>query len=145
MRAARSALPGPPLRARGDDGAGGRPLSSGCLGNRPLSDSRPPEPPRAGPGVPPVAARPRPGVASCLVHEVGHQAAALLGLVESLRLELQRMQRERPAAERPAWTLWERWTSEIVADFWAIGKVGIASTLGLIGVVSLPRWFVFRM
>ena len=26
-----------------------------------------------------------------------------------------------------------------------IGKVGIASTLGLIGVVSLPRWFVFRM
>jgi hypothetical protein len=85
------------------------------------------------------------GIASSLVHEVGHQAAALFGLVQSLRLDLQRMQRERPASEQQAWKLWERWISEIVADFWAIGKVGISSTLGLIGVVSLPRWFVFRM
>lgn len=85
------------------------------------------------------------GIASSLVHEVGHQAAALLGLVESLRRALQSAQGSAPAHERPAWRLWERWISEIVADCWAIGKVGIASTLGLIGIVSLPRWFVFRM
>ncbi|MCU1349291.1 MAG: hypothetical protein JWO56_2321, partial [Acidobacteria bacterium] len=40
---------------------------------------------------------------------------------------------------------WERWISEIVADFWAVAKVGIAATQGLIGVVSLPRAFVFRI
>jgi hypothetical protein len=82
------------------------------------------------------------GVASSLVHEVGHQAAALLSLVNSLRPVLQGLQR---GAERVAWELWERWISEIVADFWSVARVGIASTLGLIGVVSLPQAFVFRM
>lgn len=85
------------------------------------------------------------GIASSLVHEVGHQAAALLGLVESLRAALQRAQASCPPAERQAWKLYERWISEIVADFWAVAKVGISSTLGLIGIVSLPRWFVFRI
>jgi hypothetical protein len=85
------------------------------------------------------------GIASSLVHEVGHQAAALLGLVESLRPTLQEVQRQAPVSERIAWQLWERWISEIVADFWAIAKVGITSTLGLIGIVSLPRPFVFRV
>src|SRR5207253_206678 len=33
---------------------------------------------------------------------------------------------------------------EIVSDFWSVARVGIASTLGLIGVVSLPRPFIFR-
>src|SRR4029077_7268596 len=66
-------------------------------------------------------------------------------LVESLRPALQLAQSQAPPNERPAWHLWERWISEIVADFWAISKVGISSTLGLIGIVSLPRWFVFRM
>ena len=47
--------------------------------------------------------------------------------------------------ERAAWGFWERWISEIVADFWSIAKIGIGSTLGLIGVVSLPSWFVFRV
>ena len=41
--------------------------------------------------------------------------------------------------------LWERWISEIVSDFWSIARVGVVSTLGLIGVVSLPRPFVFRI
>ena len=85
------------------------------------------------------------GVASSLVHEVGHQAAALLHLVESLRPALQRIREASPPEEQPAWRMWERWISEIVADFWAIAKVGIASTLGLIGIVSLPRPFVFRV
>ncbi|MGE4183021.1 MAG: hypothetical protein AB7J34_24640, partial [Limisphaerales bacterium] len=44
-----------------------------------------------------------------------------------------------------AWRFLERWISEIVADFWAIARVGIASTTGLIAVVSLPRAFVFRV
>ena len=49
------------------------------------------------------------------------------------------------ATELVAWQLWERWISEIVADFWSVARVGIAATLGLIGVVSLPRAFVFRI
>ena len=84
------------------------------------------------------------GIASSLVHEVGHQAAALLDLVDSLRPALRRMQRDAAPAQL-AWKLWERWISEIVADFWSVARVGIAATLGLIGVVSLPRAFVFRM
>ena len=83
------------------------------------------------------------GIASSLVHETGHQAAALLGLVPSLRQVLQNKQ---SAVHEPLpWRLWERWISEIIADCWSIARVGVASTLGLIGVVSLPRPFVFRI
>jgi hypothetical protein len=83
------------------------------------------------------------GIASSLVHETGHQAAALLGLVPSLRQVLQDKQR---AVQQPMpWRLWERWISEIVADCWSVARVGVVSTLGLIGVVSLPRPFVFRI
>ncbi len=84
------------------------------------------------------------GVASSLVHEVGHQAAALLDLVGSLRPILQGLQRG-TSADRVAWALWERWISEIVADLWSVARVGIGSTQGLINVVSLPRPFVFRV
>ncbi len=84
------------------------------------------------------------GIASSLIHEVGHQAAALLDLVNSLRPLLRGMQRA-PGAGRTAWQLWERWISEIVADFWSVARVGIASTCGLMGVVGLPRPFVFRV
>jgi len=84
------------------------------------------------------------GIASSLIHEVGHQAAALLGLVESLRPE---MRRKRAAGGRDAeaWRYWDRWISEIVADFWSVARVGVGSTMGLMGVVSLPRVFVFRI
>jgi hypothetical protein len=44
-----------------------------------------------------------------------------------------------------AWGFWERWISEIVADFWSVARIGIGSTLGLMAVVSLPRAFVFRI
>lgn len=84
------------------------------------------------------------GIASSLVHEVGHQGAALLDLVNAIRPAL----RARAASAgrlADAWRLWERWISEIVADFWSVGRVGVASTAGLIGVVSLPRAFVFRV
>jgi hypothetical protein len=86
------------------------------------------------------------GIASSLYHEVGHQGAALLGLADSLRDVLNRRTLAgRTMLERTAWTLWARWISEIVADLWAIGRVGITSTLGLLGVVSLPSYFVFRL
>jgi hypothetical protein len=85
------------------------------------------------------------GIASSLVHEVGHQGAALLGLVESLGPALARSEAASAPADRVAWRLWARWISEILADFWSVAKLGVASTLGLIGVVSLPRWFVFRL
>ncbi len=84
------------------------------------------------------------GIASSLFHEVGHQAAALLGLVESLRPQLA-AKSESGSAEAPAWRFWERWVSEIVADLWSVARAGVASTVGLMAVVSLPRPFVFRL
>jgi hypothetical protein len=83
------------------------------------------------------------GIASSLVHEVGHQAAALLDLVNSLRPTMQGLQIG-GMEQQTVWRLWERWISEIVADLWSVARVGIAAPLGLIGVVSLPRVFVFR-
>jgi hypothetical protein len=83
------------------------------------------------------------GIASSLVHEVGHQGAALLGLVESLRTDIARRVPRDPRVESP-WRSWERTVSECVADFWSVAKLGISSTLGLLAVVSLPRYFVFR-
>ncbi len=85
------------------------------------------------------------GIGSSLVHEVGHQGAALLGLVESLRSAVVTAGATGHHDERRAWDLWERWVSEVVADFWSIAKIGVGSTLGLIGLVSLPRSFVFRL
>jgi hypothetical protein len=86
------------------------------------------------------------GIAASLVHEVGHQGAALLDLVATLREALKARQARTPAGiERRAWELWERWISEIVADFWSVATLGVAATQGLMGVVSLPRAFVFRI
>lgn len=83
------------------------------------------------------------GIASSLIHEVGHQGAQLLGLVNSLRPVLRA--RQSRADDPLVWQLWERWISEIVSDFWSVARIGVVSTLGLIGVVSLPRPFVFRI
>jgi hypothetical protein len=85
------------------------------------------------------------GIASSLVHEVGHQGSALLNLVGSLGPTLRGKQHQDDGPHQLAWRLWERWISEILADFWAIAKVGITSTLGLMGIVSLPAAFVFRI
>ncbi|MDM0112025.1 hypothetical protein QTI66_07685 [Variovorax sp. J22R133] len=84
------------------------------------------------------------GIASSLVHEVGHQAAALLDLVASLRPVLRGLQHG-AGPNAMAWQLFERWISEIVADFWSVARIGIAAPMGLIAVVSLPRAFVFRL
>ncbi len=84
------------------------------------------------------------GVASSLVHEVGHQGAALLGLVESLKADLGRRAEESDVLEASVWSTYQGWVSEIMADAWSVGTLGISSTLGLLAVVSLPRFFVFR-
>jgi hypothetical protein len=81
-------------------------------------------------------------VASSLVHEVGHQAAAMLSLLPAMRAELRQAL---CAVQHSAWRLWDRWLGEVVADFWAVARVGVAATLGLFGVLSLPRAFVFRI
>jgi hypothetical protein len=81
------------------------------------------------------------GIASSLIHEVGHQGAAQLGLVESLRGELVKAARANP---KGGWSVWYQWISEIVADCWSVGTLGITSTVGLLAVVSLPNVFVFR-
>jgi hypothetical protein len=82
------------------------------------------------------------GIGASLIHEVGHQVAALLDIVRPLRLRLRSLGTRTNASH---WTVWERWISEIVADFWAVGVLGIGGTIGLMQVVSLPRPFVFRM
>jgi hypothetical protein len=84
------------------------------------------------------------GVASSLIHEVGHQGAALIDLVNSIRPLLAGMRGSRHAGVN-AWDYWERWISEIVADFWSVATLGIGATVGLMAVVSLPRAFVFRI
>lgn len=84
------------------------------------------------------------GIASSLVHEVGHQGAALLDLVPSLQPLLAALART-GGPDDGAWRLWGRWISEIIADLWSIARLGVTSTLGLMGVMSLPRPFVFRI
>jgi hypothetical protein len=84
------------------------------------------------------------GVASSLVHEVGHQAAALLDLVRSIRPILRGLQRN-GGVEGAGWQYWDRCISEILADFWSVARVGVTSTLGLMAAVTLPRYFVFRL
>ena len=78
------------------------------------------------------------GIASSLIHEVGHQGAALLDLVNSLRPVLPGLQRER-RSEREAWAPQSTGISEIVAEGGSVARLGISSTIGLKGVVSLPR------
>jgi hypothetical protein len=64
--------------------------------------------------------------------------------MDSLRPALRE---KRPAGgpQRLTWLLWERWLSEILADFWSVARVGITAPLGLMSVLSLPRAFVFRV
>jgi hypothetical protein len=83
-------------------------------------------------------------IASSLIHEVGHQAAALLNLVESVRSVLRTLARG-ARQETMAWRLWDRWISEILADFWAVARLGIGGSIGLMAVLSLPRPFMFRI
>ncbi len=84
------------------------------------------------------------GIAASLIHEVGHQAAESLELTKSLKLELGK-KIATSTKNRIAWQHYERWISEILADCWAMGHLGISATLGLMGVVTLPKYFQFRL
>jgi hypothetical protein len=84
------------------------------------------------------------GIASSLIHEVGHQAAALLKLAESIRPLLRGLQRN-GEEDGAVWRYWDRCLPEILADFWSVARLGLTSTLGLMSVVTLPRYFVFRL
>lgn len=83
------------------------------------------------------------GIASSLIHEVGHQGAALLNLVETLRDAIRK--RQTHSRHKVSWDCYYRWISEIIADFWAMAHLGIGATVGLMSVVSLPKYFVFRI
>ena len=84
------------------------------------------------------------GIASSLIHEVGHQGSELLGLTDSIRAVLgTRIQAG--GSHTLAWQLLSRWLNEILSDFWAVAHLGITATYGLISVVSLPSYFVFRI
>ncbi|MCB9495827.1 MAG: hypothetical protein H6686_02965 [Fibrobacteria bacterium] len=83
------------------------------------------------------------GVAGSLLHEVGHQAAALLDLVAAARRMLEL--RGRSGRDGAVWKVFSGWASEMLADLWALGHLGIAATTGLIGVLSLPAPLLFRV
>lgn len=78
------------------------------------------------------------GIAASLFHEVGHQGAAQLDLVNELGAVLQQQSGK-------VWEYWQRWRSEILADFWALAQLGVTATTGLMLVVLLPQAFVFRI
>ena len=83
------------------------------------------------------------GIASSLIHEVGHQCAELLDLTKSIRTAIDtKMQ---TAKNKEAYRYYSMWIPEIIADYWAIGQLGITSALGLAGVVTLPKYFQFRL
>jgi hypothetical protein len=84
------------------------------------------------------------GIASSLIHEVGHQGSELLGLTKSIREEIDALVAQ-GGPQQVGWQLLSRWLNEILSDFWALGHLGISATYGLMSVVSLPSYFVFRI
>ena len=86
------------------------------------------------------------GIASSLFHEVGHQADALLDLVGIAAADAARHAARRRRDDAPVWqdsgSAGSRRSSPTSSS---VARVGIASSMGLIGVVSLPRAFVFRL
>ena len=80
------------------------------------------------------------GLAGSLYHEVGHQSAVMLGLLTSLAQLLHDHSHLVPQTVKH----WVKWRSEILADFWAISRLGVAASLGLMSVISLPDALVYR-
>ncbi|MDB5233805.1 MAG: hypothetical protein JWR44_798 [Hymenobacter sp.] len=85
------------------------------------------------------------GIASSLIHEVGHQGSELLGLTASLKQVLEQKVAAGPKEAALPWQLLGRWLNEILSDCWSLGHLGITATYGLLSVVSLPSYFVFRI
>ena len=83
-------------------------------------------------------------IAGSLVHEVGHQVAAMIDIVPTLREAFLERSGSSLNGDGPLWETYASWISEIFADFWSIGQLGTSSTAGLISVLSLPRTFVMK-
>ena len=84
------------------------------------------------------------GIAASIVHECGHQVAALLKMNEPLKAELK--SRSAEISDDPqVVAAFIRWLPEIVSDFWSVGRLGIAASLGVMTVVSLPPRYVIRI
>lgn len=83
------------------------------------------------------------GIASSLIHEVGHQGSELLGLTQSIKDEISQIIAK--GENVMPWQLYQRWLNEILSDFWAMAHIGVGATYGLMSVVSLPSYFVFRI
>lgn len=83
------------------------------------------------------------GIASSLVHEVGHQGSELLDLTQSIKEAINEIITK--GENIMPWQLLQRWLNEILSDFWAIAHIGVGATYGLMSVVSLPSYFVFRI
>ncbi|GAB3641428.1 hypothetical protein [Spirosoma arcticum] len=83
------------------------------------------------------------GIASSLIHEVGHQGSELLGLTQSIKDEINQIIAK--GGDVMPWQLYQRWLNEILSDFWAMAHIGVGATYGLMSVVSLPSYFVFRI
>ncbi|NML63593.1 hypothetical protein HHL22_00060 [Hymenobacter sp. RP-2-7] len=85
------------------------------------------------------------GIASSLIHEVGHQGSELLDLTTTIRQDIEQVIAAGDQADALPWQLLSRWLNEILSDCWALGHLGITATYGLLSVVSLPSYFVFRI
>ncbi len=83
------------------------------------------------------------GIASSLIHEVGHQGSEMLDLTASIRAEISKKIEQGKHAT--SYQFLSRWLNEILSDFWAMAHLGITATFGLMSVVSLPSYFVFRI
>jgi hypothetical protein len=84
------------------------------------------------------------GIGASIVHETGHQAAAFLDLVATLRNEIG-IRRDELSDDSEVVNSLIRWMPEILSDFWSVGKLGISATLGVMTVISLPPVFVKRV
>lgn len=78
-----------------------------------------------------------------LLHEVGHQGAALLDLVSAYRRWLA-SEAETGALEPAAVAYWSSKISEVIADVWSCAKLGATGTLGLFGVLGRAPRFTFQ-
>jgi hypothetical protein len=81
-------------------------------------------------------------LAGSLVHEVGHQIAALFDLNAKMKNELALKYRQ---TKKEEWNIFGNWISEILADVFSVGKLGICSTMGLMQVMTLPSFLVFNL
>jgi hypothetical protein len=79
-----------------------------------------------------------------VLHEVGHQIMVRLGLVSTLRLAIRRAFSGTGVSEIVR-DLFTSWSTEIFPDFWTFLNSGVAQTLSIRDVVSVPDGLIFRL